>query len=163
MENPFIKRRILSLLILAGISLIVVVLLFWREMVDVAGQSIHTLSAEESLGIMQDDDSAHIREVRFEREGENIAQIRIGDLQLRGVVDGIATFSFKLSSISKGNAYPSIRVSPITRSGRSKRLIEFSPRDYQHNKLLSSEIIQLNVPVQPGDVSFSVSAFYPED
>ena len=155
-DNKFTKY-----LLLFAALVLVVLAMFWRELVDSVKEEVTAVWSSDAVQEpMHDSDFSRIRGVRFEVEHNNIGQIQVGDLIIVGRSDSAVVLSVRLNSSSSGNDYPGLHVTVLSTGGAQIRSIDIGPSEYAHGSALSSETVELHIPIRPGDASFAVSAFY---
>jgi hypothetical protein len=135
--------------------------LFWREMGDYAAEDLSAVwSTSVEQEAMRSGDFLHIKEVRFEREHNNLSLIQVDDLKIADRSESAVTLSLRIINKASDNDFPGLRVTIFSGTGAKLRSIEFGPLDYPHGSSFSDETVQLHIEIKPGDARFSVSAFY---
>ena len=155
------KGRLLRYLILLVIVAAMAISFFWRELVDTATDDVSTLwSTSIEQEPMRNANFTQIKEVRFEGERNNLAQLQVEDLNIVKRSDSAVTLSVRVASRTSGNDFPYLRVAVLSHAGTTLRTIDFAPSEYTHSTELSSNTIELPIQLKSGDSSFAVSAFY---
>jgi hypothetical protein len=155
------KGRLLRYLILLVIVAAMTIVLFWRELVDTAADGVSTLwSTSIEQEPMLDANFSQVKEIRFESEHNNIAQIKVDDLHVVARSESAVTLSVRIASRSSGDDFPGLRVAVLSHSGATLRRIEFRASEYAHSGDFSSNVIELPIQIKSGDARFAVSAFY---
>ncbi len=155
------KSKLLQYSIMLAIVAAMVMALFWRELVDLGAESVASIwSAGVEQRPMQDADFLRIKDVSFESEHNNLAQIQVDGLKIIRRTESAVTISVRIASTVTGNDYPGLRVVVQSRSGSKLRAIEFGATEYSHASEFKSETVELPIQIKPGDASFTVSAFY---
>jgi hypothetical protein len=155
------KNKLFGFLIVLAIVAAITIALFWRELVDAATEGVSSAwSTSVAQSPMVDADFSRIKEVRFESEHNNIAQIQVDALKIVGRTESAVTISVRIASASSGNDFPGLRVAVLSGSGAKLRTVEFGSTEYTHGDVFKSETVELPMQIKSGDASFTVSAFY---
>jgi hypothetical protein len=154
--NKWVIVGVLALLAAIGI--------FWHDIADNTTDAVSGyLSNDEVPELLSDEDLPNIKEVKFERERNNIHYITVSDPQVHLSSPNLAQISLHLTSAAKGNDYPNLRIKLNSKTGEVLRTVEIGANQYDHGNALLDERVTLNIPLQPGEVHFTTQAFYPAD
>ena len=157
------NSKFFNYIILLAFITLTIMTVFWQEFLETLTDGASSIwSNNIVLEQMRDVDMPRVREVRFERERNNINQIQLGNIKVVKHSDSFVTLSVHLSSNSANNDYPALRVVVLSREGEKLRAIEIAPSDYAHGTMVSSAVVEIHVPISPGDASFEVTPFYKE-
>lgn len=148
----------------AAVVLLAFLGLFWREVAESLGEGVASLiGTEASAPVLHDADLPHLQGVRLESERDNVYEISVSDQRVERVSAGQgAVVSATMTSRTRSNNYPHLRVTLYKRSGALSRVVEYAPSEYTHGQQLTAERISMVVQKQEGEAQFVIEPFYPK-
>lgn len=159
MEQP--KHR--KLYVAVGVGMFVVVT-FWHELRHrVTDSVLQWLSNDPAPVVWMDYDLPQVRNIRFDRDRNNIRNVTVGTPAVSGTQDGQRRITFHLSTSAAGDDYPALKLVFFDRANHLVRIGVLSAGQYSHGDTFASEQVIVDVPIKPGEQRVSVHAFYEQE
>lgn len=147
---------------LAALLVVCFFALFWREMSEGAADGMgRLLTVDNDPFYAKDEDFRGPFKVILEPEKNNIKMVSLSRLKVLRRQGESATVEMLLTTRSRGDDYPGIRVFFLDAARRVVRTKDYTPSEYDHGfNFLDEERITITLQLRHGEESFTAKPFY---
>ena len=156
-------NKLLNIIFFVGAIIVLFIVIFWQETLDgMKGGISYFWSKGVTMEQMLYSDIPKVKKLIEVSERNDIYQIKISDIKIVEHASVSVTLSLHLVSGSAGNNFPELRVVVLSSNGEQLRVVKVSSSEYGHGMEVGSDMVEIQVPIRPGDSSFEITPFYKE-